>query len=169
MKRSLILFLISLIAVIAPTDIIAAEKRVFAEVANLPDVESVYVGPAALRLMGNTANFTKSMPGMPPALLNSLKSIKSLEVLECYNAESTAKIKAVVKKIVEGNALELILESNDDGESTCIYAHVPESASGNAPLCNLLIENSEEDDEYSVVYINGTIDIAALQKMNDEE
>ena len=168
MKRSLILFLISLIAATAPSDIFAAEKRVFAGVANMPGVESVYVGPAALRLMGAAATMTSGMPGVPPDLLKSLHSIKSLEVLECSNPESNAKIKAAVKKIIDTNTLELILERKDAEESVRIYAYVPENSSELTPLCNLLIENSESD-EYSVVYINGTLDIAELERMNDEE
>ena len=135
----------------------------FAEVANMPGVESVYVGPAALRLMGAYATMTSGMPGVPPDLLNSLQSIKSLEVLECSNPDSLAYIKATVKKIIVTNNLELIVESKDAEESVRIYAYVPENSSELAPLCNLLIENSESK-EYSVVYINGTLDIAELQR-----
>lgn len=156
------LLLIALVAAVSSTEISAAEKRVFESVAGLPGVESVYVGPAAFRMMGNK-NMLKGMAGVPSGITESLQSIKSLEVLECDNAASKEYIKAAIEKIVRENNLEIILETNEDGESTRIYAHVP---SEDAPLKDLLIENSEKD-EYDVVYIKGTIDIAALQLMNN--
>lgn len=168
MKRTLIIVLVSLIAFFATEDIYAAEKRVFEEVANLPDVESVYVGPAALRLAGNSAATVSGLPGMPNGLAASLKSIKSLEVLSSRNAASNTKIKAVVRKIIASKHLELIIESKENGEATRIYAYVPKNAEGNAPLANLLIENSD-GKEYAVVYINGTIDTAAMQQILKEK
>lgn len=156
------IFIMALMVAVTSAEVSAAEKRVFEGVAGLPGVESVYVGPAALRMMGKS-NILDGMSGVPSGLTRSLQSIKSLEVLECDNAASVGEIKAVIEKIVRENNLEIILETNEDGENTRIYAHVP---SDDAPLKDLLIENREKG-EYEVVYIKGTIDIAALQQLNN--
>lgn len=161
MRRSIVFFLIALVAAVSTTDISAAEKREFEKVANLPGVEFVYVGSAAFRMMGSS-NILKGMSGVPSGITGSLQSIKSMEVLECDNAASKEYIKAAIEKIVRENSLEMILETNEYGDTTRIYAHVPEE---DAPLKDLLIENSEKD-EYNVVYIKGTIDVAALQQLN---
>jgi hypothetical protein len=152
MKRILFFFIISMMTVIVQAADSPSKERVLGKLASLPGVESVYIGPAALRLAFSSAN---AIPGIPAGV----KNITSVEVIDCSNKESESQIRNFVKKLVKQRKFEEIVENASEGERTVIYGYVPDSST--STLNNVLIENSE-DGEYVLVYIEGTINIAEL-------
>ena len=80
MKRIFFLLIIAMMSALAPAVSFAASERVLNEVANLPGVESTYIGPAALRFAFGVAK--SNMAGLP----DGIRNMTSVEVIECSKA-----------------------------------------------------------------------------------
>lgn len=160
MKKTLAFILLSLVMVFMPVCTYAANDRLFSEVAGLPGVESVFIGQAAMRFANQSSLSAASLGN----IRGSIKDVKSVEIVECDKSESIdsfKKVKALAESVIKKLNLEIIMEATDDGETTRIYAMVPENAATDTSLDNILIESSEED-EYSLVYVKGKIDISRI-------
>lgn len=156
MKRILFIVIISLVAVMAQAaDNNTSGGRVLERLANLPGVESTYVGPAALR---QAYGISKNIPGVP----SCVKNITSVEVIECTNSESTDQIKNFVRKLIKQRKFEVLVENKEDGEENIIYGGMPDPDS--SILKNMLIVNSDPG-EYVLVYIQGDINITEFQNV----
>ena len=145
-----------------PMNVLAANDRIFGEVANLPGVESVYIGPAALRLA------MKSLPTegkLVDGLGGAIRELKSVEVIECDNRKSIDKIEKFARGLIDSLSLEVIVEATENDEKTRIYGIVPEGGKENT--INALLIESREKDEYTLVYIRGVIDLTEIG-MGDE-
>lgn len=134
----------------------AGQAKVFKSVASMPDVTSVYIGPAAMRFaqMSSVLDHDK-------VAADAVKSIKSLEVIECDEQDRIPAVAAKAQAIIDELKLEVILETKDDGEACVIYGLVSQKEP--EYLESLLIV-SRDEDEYSLVYINGKINIDELME-----
>ncbi len=160
MKKTFALILLSFVLAFMPVSTYAANDRLFSEVAGLPGVESVYIGQAAMRFANQSSLSVPSLGN----IRGNIKDIQSVEIIECdksENKDSFNKVKALADNIIKELNLEIIMEATDDGETTRIYARVPENAEADSALGNILIESNEED-EYSLVYVKGKIDISRI-------
>jgi len=156
MKRILFIVFISLFALIAQAaDNDTSGERVLERLANLPGVESTYIGPAALRLAFGAS---KNIPGVPAGV----KNITSVEIIDCSDSDSIDQIKNFVRKLIKQRKFEVLVENKEDDEENIIYGGMPDP--GSSTLKNMLIVNSEPDD-YVLVYIQGDINITELQNV----
>lgn len=156
MKRTLTLVVFSLMLSVLPLSAKSkSNDRVFAEVAGLPGVEAVYIGPAAMKLAGGSLTQKAGLGN----LSGSLKDIESLEVITCSNKTEIDKIKKFAQKVVSDMDLGLMVEWTEAKEQTRIYGNVPDDKT----ISSLLVETSDAD-EYSLVFIRGTIDLEGLMQ-----
>lgn len=167
MKRVFLTAIIALMAVLAMPQLHAAERRVLADVASLPGVESVYVSSAAIRIMGGVSSLD-DMPGVPDDIMKALKDINAIEVIECTNEESIKKIRERVDALVKETGVELILETTDARESQRIYSRVPDDGPTATTFKDLFIEDIKSTNSYTGVYIGGTLDMRILQKLSEQ-
>lgn len=137
------------------------QAKMFKSVASLPDVTSVYIGPAAMKF----ANAASVVEGDKMSA-EAIKQIKSLEVIDCDNKASIPAAVEEARKIIDGMKLDVILESVDDDDITVIYGRTPEDDS--QYIESILIE-SRSADSFSLVYINGKIDIDKLVAEGNKE
>lgn len=154
MKRRLIFILLSLLTVWTSFSAYAADDRLFGEIAKESYVESVYIGKAAL-------SFAKSasvVGGSIGSLGADIKNVESIEVIECDEPKYIQQVVKMVKKVLDENKFEVIVDSKDGDEISRIYAIISEDSAGASSISSAVIE-SYEHDEYSVVYINGRIDL----------
>jgi len=154
MKRTSILILLSFLAVWTSLSAYAADDRLFGEIAKESYVESVYIGKAGLR-------FAKSASIVGGSLGNlgaDISKVESIEVIECDEPRYIPQVKKMVKKILDENKFEMIVESKDEDEISRIYAIILEDPAGATSISRVIIE-SYEPDEYSVVYIKGCINL----------
>lgn len=158
MKHTLIIILLSLLQALVPASLYASDNRMFSEIANLPGVESVYIGKAALRFASATILGNSNLG---PLSKDCLKDLKSIEVIECSDAKSNAKIKEFINRTIRKWNLELMIENTDGDESNRIYGIVPQNGDNHTTLSGLLIVTTDED-EYTLVYIKGTINAEKL-------
>lgn len=157
MKHTLLIILLSLLQALVPANLYASDNRMFSEIADLPGVESVYIGKAALRFASATI---LSGSNFGPISKECLKDLKSIEVIECSNAKSNAKIKEFINRTIRKMHLELMIENIDGEESNRIYGIIPQNGDAST-LSGLLIVTADED-EYTLVYIKGTINAEEL-------
>ncbi len=155
MKKIIALVLLSLFAVMAPLAINAKEKRYLAKLAKHPEVESVYISPAAMKF-AKSARISQLNAG---EYTSYIKDIQSMEIINCdHSSYFIKKLRAEAQEVIDRLGMEMIMETKEDGDITRIYAKMPEGDTEAKQFDSLLIENLEDDSEYNIVYIRGKID-----------
>ena len=157
MKRFLTIIVMAT-AVIAMHAKPLVDGRMFKDISNLPGVESVYIGPAMMRFAGTASMLSSENDKI---FSEGIKELKSVEIINCSNADSNKKIDAAVQKIIEKHGLELLLEISQQDETMNIYGIVPDD--GSSVISNAVIVSLGKK-ESSVIYIEGVIDIAKLNQ-----
>lgn len=131
-----------------------SQNRVFNTYPDNNDISTVYISKAAMRL-------GLLMAGNDSDMENIQKCIKNPEGMEIINATTPKAISIVKKDAAEKMKklnLELLLNAQDEGDNVNIYTG--KMLNGNV-MRDILIE-SDEPDEYTIVYIRGEVDIQAL-------
>ena len=153
MKHLVSLVILSLVMTITSLTSSAAERQ-FAQIAKLKGVESVYIGPAAMRFAGDS-HFSPYHLGV---FNEGIKEIRTAETIECEkqaSRDSYAKIQECVNDLISRLNLELIMETYDseDGEAVRIFSarSAQPDTDGSTPGY-LLIENNDSED-YTVVFV----------------
>lgn len=147
MKRFITL-LVALISIFATS---MAQKRLFADIASLQGVSSVYMGSELMQTMGMQLR----LGGYG---LNS-DFVREAEVLETITAEANIpQVRNFCKSVLDNQNLEIILETHDDGDATYIYVgkNIQEQ------FTDRIFVVSDEPDEYSIIYIKGKIHLPTL-------
>lgn len=161
MKKIVVTFILSTLCMILTTSC-KAQSKLFTDAAKLPDVTSVYVSPAMMKLGGammaasNYNDYKKY-----------IKKIKSMEVLTSDSSESKKKLNAMCDSIIAANKYELLIETTENNDRTMIYSQVPEDE--NTTMSNGLVIVNSDGSDLSVVYINGQIDVAEIVKEHAEQ
>lgn len=156
MRRNIIIALILGIMAILPTSCIG-QAKVFKEVAALPNVTSVYIGKAAMRL-----GMAAAMMDGEIAAMKAIKDINSLEVINCDHAATIPEATRLADKAIQRLNLELLVDTQEDREHTAIYGGVADDDHPDI-IHNLLIYNTEPG-ELNLVFIKGKINVAELMK-----
>ena len=131
-----------------------SQNRVFNTYPINNDISTVYISKAAMRL-------GLSMTDNDSDMKEIQKFIKNPEGMEIINATTPKAISIVKKDAAEKMKklnLELLLNAQDEGDNVNIYTG--KMLNGNV-MRDILIE-SDEPDEYTIVYIRGEVDIQAL-------
>jgi len=157
MKNVIRIIAVLMAFLVLPTSCIG-QAKMFKSVASMSDVSSVYIGPAAMKFAKAASAFDNDMIAS-----EAIKQINSLEVIDCDVKSRIPAVAEEVEKIITGMNLDVILETKDEDDVCIIYGHIPEDKS--EYLESVLIE-SRSEDSYSIVYINGKIDIENLMKEN---
>lgn len=147
-----IIFLVILIITITATGF--ADDRIFPKYPGGMKISTVYVSPAALKLgLSLTSKDSK---------INSLKSLmkkpESIEILNTRRDSSFSVLNRECKKKVKELKMELILNCSQKGEKVNIY--IGKIINSNE-IKDIMIE-TEDADEYSIVYIKGIINAKEL-------
>lgn len=156
MKKTIIIMLMSVVAFMTAPSCIS-QAKVFKEIASMPDVTSVYIGPALLRLGGAAASsvgdYSKYISG-----------IKSIEIISCENPSAIKAVSdACDRKLAEMN-YDILLEANEPDEQTTIYGGVGDAA--NPEILDDIVIVCREKSEFSLIYIRGKINVGEMVKEN---
>lgn len=164
MKKVIAIVLLAAWMAVMPPALAAQSGRIFGSFADKPGVESVYIGKAGLRFAGKAAFMERGDLGDVCAGITDMESI---EILNCEKKALIPELQQQAQALVDSMKLELIVEARDGGdEATRIYGIVPED--NPAVLKSLLIE-ARDGNEYSLIYIRGTVDIEALENYGSEK
>ncbi len=151
MKRSFSLILFSFLVTVMPLAA-SAQKHVFQKVADMPEVESVFVGSAILKMADGVSKVTGYNK-----YTRSVKNIESIEVISCESPNAIPNVVAECRRIIDSMGLEVILEANESDEQSMIYGGP--IVEGQATMSSLIVTNIERN-EFSLVYIRGDINIS---------
>lgn len=132
-------------------------KGIYKKYSDNDQVSAVYISPAMFKLMGRVPNMEVGDGSMN--LGSIIKSLNSMYILDCDDKEVCQNIKSDVKRFIEKSKLELLMEIKESGESVHIYA------SGNDKVVSQFIMTASEDDEFTLICLDGTINRSDLEKL----
>lgn len=158
MKQSTLKIIAATICILISTT--CSAKKIFKELASDPNVESVYVGKAMMFLTKGSIRLSGDNDAK--TVTNAIKHINSIELISCDKPNAFAEVKAKARKIIAKLKLETLLETHERNENTFIYGIVPTN-NKSSYISDMVIENIETG-EYSLIHVNGKIDLAALMK-----
>ena len=135
----------------AQTDV----TRVFADLAKIKGVTSVYVSAPMMKLglskiSENIHLKNKEVP------INGIRNPGGLELVNAEKPELASRLKTAAAGILKGKNTTVLVETKEDGESVNIFS--PGKLDNNV-IRDLIIEVSEKDNEYTLIYIHGDIEI----------
>lgn len=154
MKKTLSILVLAIAALLTAPSCIS-QAKVFKDAASLPDVTSVYIGPALLKMAGSASTM-----GGYGDYSQYVSGVKNLEILTCESPRAIDRLATVCDSIISTLHYEVMLDANEDNEHTVIYAGVPDQENPSV-IEGLLIVNREKN-EYNLVFIRGKIDIGKM-------
>lgn len=164
MKHFIIKSILAMVCVCLTTGCKA--QKIFSEISSDPDVESFYVSPAMMNMAKGAIKFSGEEDA--DVAMSAIKGIKSVEIIKCNNSVAVDRIRAKARVIFNKHKLEVIMERKEGDAVSTIYGKTPEKSTENY-VKDLVIENYEANDKYSLLHINGKIDFKAIMKKMEEE
>ena len=152
MKKFSLLVIAVLITLIMPQRSIA-QSKIFKDAAKIDNVTSVYISPTLLKFGA------RQLRQLGHGIDEAIQQISEFEVITCD--EDVAKIpevKRICRPIIKSMKCEVLLDVNDEGDKTTIYAKIIP----NSDIAELIFVEVDEPDEYTVIYIKGKINITKL-------
>ena len=161
MKNSILRII--LIAGVMLTSLTACSQvRVFKELADMPDVESVYIGRSVMMLAGE--NIVSNISNEVDFDINNVKSIEVIT----FDGEDAATLAQLVKKsqeIINGLNMEIVVDHRSDGEHNTIYVQPTDSTY--VTFSKIVVLNYDDSD-FNLVLIEGKISNTALTGGGDD-
>ncbi len=154
MKKFSIL-IVALAIVMLGTQSCIAQSKIFKEAASIDKVTSVYISPTLLKLGASYDNLGHGLD-------DAIKELNALEVITCdEDVQKIPLVKGKCRPIIDKLGCEVLMEVNDEGDKVTIFAKIIP----NTDIAEVIVvEVDEPDDEYTVIYIKGKIDVKELAK-----
>ncbi len=151
MKKLIFTLLFALLSTVGAM----AQSKIYDEVRNNSDFETVYVGKAMLQMAKGASMNVNGMD------LNSMiDRLESVAVITTDKRAGRKKLKELVaKELTKKNGYDIMMETKDDGESTVIYNRAINKETNEYVLVTI------ESDEVNVIIITGSITPAELKNM----
>lgn len=151
--KNRILKIVTISLCIAAAQVMHAE-RLFGEVSRqLPEVESVYIGKAMIRMAGSSLNQMNT--GIDNIMIKkaALENINAIEVINCEKESLIERLRVYTRHTINKHKLEILMEQKTQDESTIIYGRTV-TQNGEQQIQNLIIENCSHDS-YQLIHIDG--------------
>ena len=152
MNKFLACLTVAIAAVMAmPSPVHAQEiNNPFEELSEMKGVETVFIGPALLRMAGELdvegIKITKNIHGIGVYTISSRRVFKTAETM--------------VKDYVKARKLDVMVTAKEDNETTQIWGST--NASGNI-TCMILL--TSEPDECTLIYLKGDIPMSEISDL----
>lgn len=160
MKYLLITIAISLLTTIGAE----AKEKMFAEASTIPNVTSVYISPAMLRLAGSSKVVIEQMGEMS----SFTKDLNSVEILSSDDDLAVRQAVPVCRHIIEKNGLSelaVIKENGDDDYAEVISIYADKDVAdtdGDTTVLNRVVILTSSADEFSLICLEGKLDLSAV-------
>ena len=129
-------------------------RSLYNKYSDLPGVEAVYISSAMFRMIGRLPDIEVAS-GKDVNLSSLVKSMSGFYVLNAPDSAVGDRLHTDVKKYIDSDRYELLMEAKDDGEVMRMYSL------GDEKTIHSLVILAKEKDETSFICIDG--------KMNREE
>ncbi|MBO4719276.1 MAG: DUF4252 domain-containing protein [Prevotella sp.] len=165
MKHTLLIKVALCAAIMLTSTGANASNKDFKKLAKIEGVEHVHVGKFLLNLAaknGESVNFGDNI-AIGGKSGNLLKKIDTIDVYSCEKKNTAEQLSQYVQSILDGNGWEPLINATDeDGEKVKIY----QNQQGKHTT---VIIFAEEDNEASLVVIDGKLDMAQLMEQMSKE
>lgn len=131
-----------------------AQSKMFKEAAKYDGVTTVYVSPMMCKMAMASSDGIAGVDGLG----DGIKKIGKVEILTCENSKDQEKVVAVCRRIIDSMHMDVLTEVDQKGEHVTIYTRMADNGND---IKDLMIE-SLENNEYTVVYIEGEFDIEKI-------
>lgn len=133
----------------------AAQNRLFRDVAKIKGVTSIYISKAALKMGAATSN---SFNVHDKDYSKSLKRLDGIEIIQCDKKSIISDVQKACHDILDGSQRDLLMEIIDDTERVSLYARIGDDGR----MADDMILEVDENDEYTVIYFKGEIDVEGV-------
>ena len=161
MKNSILRII--LIAGVMLTSLTACSQvRVFKELADMPGVESVYIGRSVMMLAGE--NIVSNVSNQVDF---DIRNVSSIEVIT-YDGTQSSTLSALLSRsqqILNGQNMEVVVDQRSDGEHNTIYVQPTDSTY--MSFSKMVVLNYDDSD-FNLVLIEGKISNTALTGGGDD-
>lgn len=156
MKRISIIILLCLVS-LAGFAQLKSQPKLFMEAAAIDGVTSVYISPALLRVGADVGPLGHGLD-------DAVKELRGLELISTeLDEERHYKVREIGNRVIAAKDVELLVDINEGGEKVKLYAALEKDSPYSSEL---LLELDQEFAHYTIIYINGKIDISKLIKNN---
>lgn len=144
---------ISIMLLTAAAVISCSAQNPFKTLANLPGVETVFVGAPMLKLARNV-NVGGGIPG------DAAKGLTALGVYNIDNRSSSDVARRILMQYVDSMRLDVLLTTRDEDQSVDIYGEI-----NGTNVVNPVIVTDDMSGEMSIIYMRGELDIDRMGVM----
>jgi hypothetical protein len=129
-----------------------AQEALFEKFNDANGITTIYISKTMLRMVHNVKAWRRPIGNMASKL-------DELRVLNCERPSMIANIRKQFADYYKKNKYEVVMQAKDDEENVTIYFH--QLKGGKAEYALL----AEENDEISVIYLNGNITLKDIQQL----
>lgn len=154
MKKFLLITVLSLIGI---SSFAQSGKSIYNKYSEAEGVSAVYISPAMFRLMGKLPDMSFSDEDID--LSKVVKSLDGFYLLDSENESINRELAADVRKFIQGNEYELMMEVKDDGEVVKMFTI------GKGDDITGFVMLSDEKDECTFICMDGHMSREMLESI----
>lgn len=139
MKRIIITMVVAIIATLTMTS--CAQQRMMASLKGDKEIETVYVSSAMMKMAGGLARH--QMGWTASKFATQLQDVNCVEVASSEQVQGSKRIKDLAERLIKEHKLELLVEAEEDDESSQVYGLSKPDGSGFSLMLILNIEGNE--------------------------
>lgn len=157
MKRILAIAATILLAMTAHAQ---SSREIYNKYSDEDGVSAVFISPSMFRMIGKLPDIDVDTDnGQKINLSGIIRTLKGFYLINCGNSSLSEKINGEVRKLVNSNDYELMMEAKDSGESMRLYTV------GTKDTIHSLVMHVTDKDESTFIGIEGVMDRNELEKI----
>lgn len=157
MKRILAIAATILLAMTAHAQ---SSREIYNKYSDEDGVSAVFISPSMFRMIGKLPDIDVDTDnGQKINLSGIIRTLKGFYLINCGNSSLSEKINGEVRKLVNSNDYELMMEAKDSGESMRLYTV------GTKDVIHSLVMHVTDKDESTFIGIEGVMDRDELEKI----
>lgn len=98
-------------------------RSIYNKYSDEPGVSAVYISPSMFKLIGKIPSLEIGSDGEKVDITPIIKSLKGFYLLNCSDDSVNGRLSSEVKRFINSNNFELMMEAKDDGETVRIMTN----------------------------------------------
>lgn len=134
-------------------------KSIYNRFSDEPGVSAVYISPSMFKLIGKIPALEVGADGEKVDITPIIKSLKGFYLLNCSDDSVNSKLGSEVKKFINSQNFELMMEAKDDGETVRIMTD------GDDDVIQSFVMTVTGNGETTFISMDGLISREAFEKL----
>ncbi len=157
MKRILAIAATILLAMTAHAQ---SSREIYNKYSDEDGVSAVFISPSMFRMIGRLPDIDVDMDnGQKVNLSSVIRTLKGFYLINCERTGISEKLNSEVRKLIDSDDYELMMEAKDSGESMRLYTV------GTKDTIHSLVMHVTDKDESTFIGIEGVMDRNELEKI----